>query len=181
MLDKWNEANPRRQVFPGVVIIEANGCKGFWAILEELDKAETLSLRISRRKPKEAGPTWFEQIATKGRALLEQEHASGSSFIVRLKQDGPDSKSMLSCLPTVVAGDCGVDQCAICIDDVGPDESLIKLPCGHAFHPICVTRWLTRSHGKGNRQCCPLCCQKVRCSPDGHAVIGRGDSENFQA
>lgn len=162
LLDAWNEANQSPRLFPGLIITEVNGVRGYWGIVEELEGPLELNLRISAQPPKRAGPTWFEDVAAMGRSLEKQRGKGGggwSSFMFPLQQEGPGARSHFSSLPNVVAGDCCVDQCAICLDDVAPDETLVQLKCKHAFHPKCAARWLTQCRGK--RQCCPLCCQRV--------------------
>jgi len=42
-------------------------------------------------------------------------------------------------------------QCMVCLCDFEADEELYKLPCGHIFHPGCITEWLLRCTD------CPLC------------------------
>lgn len=39
-----------------------------------------------------------------------------------------DSENKLISLPSVVASTAGFDQCAICFEDVGPDELLAQFP-----------------------------------------------------
>merc|ERR1712087_562521 len=115
------------------------------------------TMKITATPPKNADPNWYEEIADMGRNLEAQ--GGKSSFMLRLQpQDGSKSHAFSS-LPTIRAGDCGVDQCAICIDEVGPDESLVQLPCKHAFHGSCTARWLSQS--QSTRKCCPLCCRKI--------------------
>lgn len=43
-------------------------------------------------------------------------------------------------------------QCSICLDDIR--RSVRTLPCGHAFHARCITRWFRRG-----TLSCPLCRQ----------------------
>lgn len=46
--------------------------------------------------------------------------------------------------------------CAICLEDgLGA-----RLPCNHAFHPVCIRSWLARGG-----ETCPLCCTTI-CAPD---------------
>lgn len=44
------------------------------------------------------------------------------------------------------------DACAICIEDLGDEDEVRGLTCGHAFHAGCLDPWLT-----SRRACCPLC------------------------
>uniref|UniRef100_A0A1A9WIM0 RING-type domain-containing protein n=1 Tax=Glossina brevipalpis TaxID=37001 RepID=A0A1A9WIM0_9MUSC len=46
--------------------------------------------------------------------------------------------------------------CAICLDGIELGSSVIKLPCKHMFHELCITRWFRL------RYICPLC--RSRCS-----------------
>merc|ERR1719188_2684613 len=149
-----------------MIIAEVNGISGYWLILEELRRPCVLVMKVTATPPKNAEPNWYEQIADMGRQLEAQD--GQSSFMLKLQpQDGSKSETFSS-LPTIRAGDCGVDQCAICIDDIQPDETLVQLPCGHAFHALCAARWLTQAgkHSRGKRQCCPLCCRKVDAADD---------------
>jgi hypothetical protein len=57
--------------------------------------------------------------------------------------------------------------CVVCLDDINvgtSDRSVVVLPCAHAFHPKCISQWLT----KGNTLC-PCCNFDV-------AKIARGES-----
>jgi hypothetical protein len=164
----WNRAHPERALRPGVIITEVNGATGYWSILEEIQKPGALAMKVSRR-PKNAGANWLRDIDEMGTRFRSQGGVNTSSFMLRLQPNDKNSSGpAFSSLPTVRAGDCGVDQCAICIDDVGPEETLAQLPCKHAFHSLCAARWLAESGraGGGKRQCCPLCCRRVTSAPD---------------
>jgi len=41
--------------------------------------------------------------------------------------------------------------CTICLADYRPDEEVMRLYCGHFFHPGCITEWACLS------QLCPVC------------------------
>jgi hypothetical protein len=45
------------------------------------------------------------------------------------------------------------DECSICAEEMTSQRC--KLTCGHAFHALCVEKWLRRVHS------CPLCRQPV--------------------
>lgn len=70
---------------------------------------------------------------------LMDEHATGSApgpasadAIASLKRMPADSKTL------------GGDEadCSICMDEVLLGQEIIKLPCGHWYHPDCITLWL---------------------------------------
>lgn len=43
------------------------------------------------------------------------------------------------------------DSCSICLDTMGLNQELARLPCGHCFHNACIVTWLPSS------LTCPLC------------------------
>jgi len=43
--------------------------------------------------------------------------------------------------------------CTICLQDLDPEDSAVRLPCGHIFHAECAGEWLSRGHG------CPYRCK----------------------
>lgn len=45
----------------------------------------------------------------------------------------------------------GLGACAICLDDFGKQETVVRLPCGHPFHEGCSARWFLEQHT------CPVC------------------------
>lgn len=170
LLGGWNRAHPQRALRSGNIITEVNGATGYWSILEEIQRHGALAMKVSTKPPKNAGLNWSHVIEEMGQRLREHTDTSPCTFMLRLTPQDSDTKSTIfSNLPNIRAGDCGVDQCAICLADVYPDDSLVQLPCKHSFHPMCAARWLSESskNSHGKRQCCPLCCQKVVSTPDG--------------
>ncbi|CAI9754441.1 unnamed protein product [Fraxinus pennsylvanica] len=47
-------------------------------------------------------------------------------------------------LPTVTV----IGSCAVCLEGYRSGK---QVPCGHVFHAVCITRWLSRHDS------CPLC------------------------
>lgn len=47
------------------------------------------------------------------------------------------------------------DECVICLSAYEHRDKLMKLPCEHQYHSICITKWL-----KGNKAC-PICKEEV--------------------
>mmetsp|Transcript_60783 Transcript_60783/g.131843 ORF Transcript_60783/g.131843 Transcript_60783/m.131843 type:complete len:221 (-) Transcript_60783:95-757(-) len=64
-------------------------------------------------------------------------------------------------LPCTSAGDTGTTDCQVCLCELQPLTRVARLPCRHAFHPDCISRWLTQCSGK-----CPLCFASVHQAKD---------------
>merc|ERR1719330_1734770 len=76
-------------------------------------------------------------------------------------------------MPQVRAAATSMDECSICLQDLDPDEMLLRLPCQHSFHKDCAVRWLTeRNH------LCPLCQTAVASPLDQGEEEGKEMSEN---
>ena len=56
---------------------------------------------------------------------------------------------------TTITKDPTCECCSICQCDYQDGEQEMKLPCGHAFHPDCLTPWLDAN------DTCPMCRQPV--------------------
>jgi hypothetical protein len=67
------------------------------------------------------------------------------------EEDDDEEDHIHAALPPELVQNPG-DTCAICIDNLEPDDDVRGLTCGHAFHAGCLDPWLT-----GRRACCPLC------------------------
>lgn len=52
---------------------------------------------------------------------------------------------------TLSEGASTLSTCIICLDNYRGGEELVQIPCGHAFHGLCLAKWIDR------RQNCPLC------------------------
>lgn len=75
------------------------------------------------------------------------------------------SEAYVTKLPRIRAAACGATQCQVCLAPVAPDEHVLQLPCKHsAFHPECITKWLTGYSGT-----CPLCFAPV----EEPAILGK--------
>ncbi|URE10279.1 RING [Musa troglodytarum] len=57
-------------------------------------------------------------------------------------------------------GDVREESCMICFEEFNVGEEVTRLPCMHAFHGGCLTRWLESSH------LCPLCRHAIPASAD---------------
>ncbi|XP_015054997.2 E3 ubiquitin-protein ligase SDIR1-like [Solanum pennellii] len=81
-----------------------------------------------------------------GRILLAFEESSSTDGMV------PASKSSIELLEPVEANERNSnDECLVCLDELGEETQVVRLPCSHMFHAECITKWLENSHY------CPLC------------------------
>jgi Ring finger domain len=62
----------------------------------------------------------------------------------------PVAPLVLPHLPTLISGGATCHDCAICQDAAVP-ATAIRLPCGHVYHPPCITQWLQEQNT------CPIC------------------------
>jgi len=164
LLSRWNRARGQQLLRPGVTVVEANGATGYWSILEELQKPGPLAMKVSTVPPGSAGANWFQEIQQAGRRMTAQASTGRNSVLVPLQPGGACTDSRgFSSLPTMLAGGCDIDQCAICIGDVHPEDRLVQLVCGHLFHALCAARWLAEGGKAGQDHCsrCPLCGRQV--------------------
>jgi len=74
----------------------------------------------------------------------------------RLPKRNTLQRNLVDGLPRVLAKDCGVSECRVCLAGVEGATSLVKLPCKHAFHPACISKWLTQC-----KNTCPLCSSPI--------------------
>ena len=51
------------------------------------------------------------------------------------------------------------EECAICLQDFADEETLAAMPCSHAFHRHCISKWLCHSAA------CPLCRHQLPATP----------------
>ncbi|RWW42635.1 hypothetical protein BHE74_00051797 [Ensete ventricosum] len=57
-------------------------------------------------------------------------------------------------------GDVREESCIICFEELEEGVEVTRMPCKHAFHGGCLTRWLESSH------VCPLCRHAIPTSAD---------------
>merc|ERR1719345_476420 len=70
----------------------------------------------------------------------------------RLPKRNIAQRDLVNQLPRVPAKDCGTTECSVCLAAFAPNQSVVKLPCSHAFHHTCISKWLTQC-----KNTCPLC------------------------
>jgi hypothetical protein len=77
----------------------------------------------------------------------------------------PASEAAINALPKTkvdekMLGETGEGECSVCMDSVALGDEVVKLPCTHWFHEVCVTAWL-KEHNT-----CPIC-RKGLPNPEG--------------
>lgn len=84
-------------------------------------------------------------------------------------------------LPRRIASECNCSECGVCLAELDPGARVVQLPCGHAFHPACISRWLTQC-----KNTCPLCAARIDVPQSQRAVdteqrarSSQGSSSNF--
>jgi len=50
------------------------------------------------------------------------------------------------------------DVCAICLDEIRPNQASLELPCGHLYHSLCCTTWFFQQIDEAT---CPKCRHNV--------------------
>ncbi|CAK0812028.1 unnamed protein product, partial [Prorocentrum cordatum] len=133
----WNSQNPTKQVCVGHIIIEANGVRGYWELLDELTKPGRHTVRILRALPHE---NWQHLISCLAQAF-QRDGASdvlGLPLLACVMVDSTCENTSLqvqdfTCLPSVLACDVDVDQCCICLERLKPTARLVQPmgPWGH--------------------------------------------------
>ena len=62
----------------------------------------------------------------------------------------------------------GGDVCVICMCNYEPGDTLLHLPCAHAFHDACGSKWL------GYSKKCPVCKREVQAAVAAVAAAAGG-------
>lgn len=63
-------------------------------------------------------------------------------------------QSLVEGLPEVRLSSCSTSECGVCLGRLA--EPVVQLPCRHAFHQACISRWLTQC-----KNACPLCSASI--------------------
>ncbi|XP_006349597.1 E3 ubiquitin-protein ligase RING1-like [Solanum tuberosum] len=85
---------------------------------------------------------------------LQIDHYCDGRILLSSSMDGmvPASKSSIELLEPMEADERNSnDECLVCLDELGEETEVVRLPCSHMFHAECITKWLENSHY------CPLC------------------------
>ncbi|MFO0089637.1 MAG: RING finger domain-containing protein [bacterium] len=49
------------------------------------------------------------------------------------------------------------EQCMLCMDEMNPSHSILKLECNHSYHNSCVLNWINAQVNAGVEPRCPYC------------------------
>lgn len=86
------------------------------------------------------------------RDLNPEDFEKLSKLDERLPKRNTAQRNIVDGLPRVSAKDCGATECSVCLANFESHQSVVKLPCSHAFHHACISKWLTQC-----KSTCPLC------------------------
>mmetsp|Transcript_9540 Transcript_9540/g.21867 ORF Transcript_9540/g.21867 Transcript_9540/m.21867 type:complete len:453 (+) Transcript_9540:207-1565(+) len=70
----------------------------------------------------------------------------------RLPKRNTLQRNTVERLTKLPARNCSSTECRVCLGEFDPASSVVQLPCNHAFHPACISKWLTQC-----KDTCPLC------------------------
>jgi len=62
--------------------------------------------------------------------------------------------SLVETLPVVRVSSSTISECGVCLGHLV--DPVVQLPCRHAFHQACISRWLTQC-----KNSCPLCSASI--------------------
>lgn len=65
-------------------------------------------------------------------------------------------RNLVESLPRIPACDSGCTECGVCLSEMEPNLRVVQLPCRHAFHTQCISKWLTQC-----KNTCPLCSKLI--------------------
>lgn len=74
----------------------------------------------------------------------------------RIPKRDTAQRNLVDRLPRMMAKECNATECRVCLAELEPNAMVVKLPCQHAFHPNCISKWLTQC-----KNTCPLCSNPI--------------------
>eukprot|EP00931_Biecheleriopsis_adriatica_P024372 TRINITY_DN15205_c0_g1_i1.p1 TRINITY_DN15205_c0_g1~~TRINITY_DN15205_c0_g1_i1.p1 ORF type:complete len:260 (+),score=41.17 TRINITY_DN15205_c0_g1_i1:72-782(+) len=148
-------------------ILAVNGVSGNRSALRLLRSEGTLDLLIKDGEPaskrraaahhlrqhlqqRSFGPEDFELLLALDEAQAEPGDRNAEQSIHCKAED------LLHGLPRFHGSDFPEAECAICLEDISPNDELVQLPCKHMFHTGCADCWLSR-----RKRCCPMCMSEL--------------------
>ncbi|CAD5217470.1 unnamed protein product [Bursaphelenchus xylophilus] len=134
---------------------------------EDTEQLEERNQRHSTSSSVQSHPQQPSQPSRRSRShtssYVNQLYASSNAYMEEGEQQAIDEKrkarvrGILASIPIskYQSGQSINDECAICMLDFEPNESLRYLPCKHGYHVDCIDDWLLRSFT------CPSCMEPV--------------------
>lgn len=113
-----------------------------------MDFRQSLVARINNMAISEHQATSF--IMLQYRDLRPEDFELLCNLDETLPRRGMAEERLLQMMPRVLPQN--ATECRVCLECVAPNEKLLMLPCGHEFHPECITKWACEYRGD-----CPLC------------------------
>lgn len=105
-----------------------------------------------------------EVIALMYRDINPEDFTQLSKLDERLPKRNTAQKNLVNRLPRVPAKDCDATECSVCLGAFASYQTVVKLPCAHAFHHACISKWLTQC-----KNTCPLCSSPI--TPEASASV----------
>eukprot|EP00448_Togula_jolla_P009973 CAMPEP_0170607504 /NCGR_PEP_ID=MMETSP0224-20130122/21090_1 /TAXON_ID=285029 /ORGANISM="Togula jolla, Strain CCCM 725" /LENGTH=260 /DNA_ID=CAMNT_0010932675 /DNA_START=72 /DNA_END=854 /DNA_ORIENTATION=+ len=160
LVTDWNTRNPARKVCVGDRIVAVNGVShDLWEMIAELHKVGVLNIRITRGglaavpQLRPACPSRMDLfLSLQFRSLGPEDYERLSQLDENIPCRDTLPQILVNALPTITVDKCGEGICRVCLDEIEVDSHILQLPCGHAFHHDCISKWLTQSKRR-----CPLC------------------------
>ncbi|KAH0681685.1 hypothetical protein KY285_021937 [Solanum tuberosum] len=80
------------------------------------------------------------------------DHNCDGGILLAMEESSTIKKSSIELLEPIETNERNNnDVCLVCLDEIGEETQVLRLPCSHMFHGDCITKWLENSHY------CPLC------------------------
>jgi len=93
-----------------------------------------------------------EVIALMYRDITPEDFTQLGKLDERVPKRNTAQRNLVNRLPRVPAKDCEATECSVCLAAFASYQTVVKLPCAHAFHHACISKWLTQC-----KNTCPLC------------------------
>jgi len=84
----------------------------------------------------------------------------------RLPKRNTLQRNTVERLTKLPARNCASTECRVCLGEFDPASLVVQLPCNHAFHPACISKWLTQC-----KDTCPLCSAPIEAGASKEGVV----------
>jgi len=96
-----------------------------------------------------------EAVSMMHRELTPEDYEKLCKLDENIPKQDTLQQGQVDCLPRFRPDSAGV-ECKICLSEIDRTTEAVQLPCSHAFHVPCITRWLTQC-----KNSCPLCSAEI--------------------